>query len=104
MIATLYLPQQSPQAVSTEGLSLPDPTTGFAGVPDQAPALMGCAHELVDVLACGPHYVAYSVFDDEGPVNQVAMAAVTEVSGIVFDTEDEDAVLRGAVLIIKAAK
>lgn len=100
MIATLYLPQQPPQAVPTKGLSLPDPATGFAQVTEQVSALLGCAPDLVDVLASGPHYIAYSVFDSEESVNEDAMMAVAAVSGIVFDAEDDDTVLRGAVLVL----
>jgi hypothetical protein len=102
MNATLYLPHQNPQPVSVEGLSLPDPATGFAAVPEQVPALMGCARNLVDVLVSGPGYVAYSVFDCEEPVNETAMAAVAEVSGVDFDPSDEDAVLCGPVLVVAA--
>ncbi|WP_223653152.1 hypothetical protein [Hymenobacter psoromatis] len=97
---TLYLPQQPPQAVPVEGLSMPDPATGFARVPERVPVLLDCAPELVDVLASGPGYVAYSVFDCEGPANPAAMVAVAAVSGVAFDSEDEDTVLRGAVLVV----
>lgn len=100
IIATLYLPQQSPQVVPIEGLSLPDPATGFAQVTEQVSALLGCAPELVDVLASGPEYVIYSVFDSEEMVNDAAMKAVAEMSGVAFDAEDDDAVLRGAVLVV----
>jgi hypothetical protein len=101
MNATLYIPQQPPQAVPVEGLCMPDPKTGFAQVPKQVPELLGCAPGLVDVLASGPEYVAYSVFDCEGQTNQAAMAAVAAVSGVAFDSEDEDAVLCGAVLVVR---
>lgn len=80
---------------------MPDPATGFARVSEQVPVLMGCAPALVDVLACGPRYVAYSVFDCEGPVNEAAMAAVVAVSGAEFDPKDEDAVLCGPVLVVR---
>ena len=80
---------------------MPDPATGFAQVPDQVPGLLGCAPGLVDVLASGPDYVAYSVFDSEGEANPAAMAAVAAVSGVAFDAEDEDAVLCGAVLVVR---
>lgn len=101
MNATLYLPKQPPQVVPADGLCMPDPKTGFARVPEQVPALLGCRPGLVDVLACGPEYVAYSVFDCEGETNQAAMAAVAAVSGVAFDSEDEDAVLCGAVLVVQ---
>lgn len=100
MNATLYLPHQPPRSVPTDGLYMPDPKTGFASVPEQVPVLLGCAMELVDVLACGPGYVAYSVFDCEEPVNEAAMAAVTGVSGQGFSLDDEDAVLCGPVLVV----
>ena len=100
MNATLYLPHQPLQLVSVEGLCMPDPATGLAWVPDKVSGLLGCAPGLVDVLASGPEYVAYSVFDSEGEANPAAMAAVAAVSGVAFDAEDEDTVLRGAVLVV----
>lgn len=102
MNATLYLPHQLPQAVPTEGLVMPDSATGFVNVPEQVPVLMGCAPSLVDVLATGPGYVAYSIFDCEEPVNLSAMAAVSKVSGIEFDPDDELTILCGAVLLVTA--
>ena len=96
MNATLYLPDQPPRAVSTDGLSMLNPATGFAGVPDEVPVLMGCAPDMVDVQVCLPDCVAYPVFDYEGPVNYAAMAAVT------YDLKYEDAVLCGAVLVVSS--
>ena len=100
MNVTLYLPHQPPQAVSTEGLMMPNPATGLVGVPVAVPTLLGCAPELVDVLACGPTYVAYSVFDCEDDFNPEATEAVAKVSGVSFDLDDEDAALCGAILIV----
>jgi hypothetical protein len=102
MKATLYIPQQPPQAVPVDGLSMQDSATRFAGVLKEVPALMGCTLELVDILASGPDYVAYSIFDYEGPVNHAAMKAVSEVSGVTFDAEDGDTLLCGPVLVISA--
>jgi hypothetical protein len=102
MNATLYLPHQLPQAVPAEGLVIPDPATGFVKVPEQVSVLMSCAPILVDVLATGPGYVAYSIFDCDGPVNLPAMTAVAKVSGIVFDPDDELTTLCGAVLLVTA--
>lgn len=101
MNATLYLPQQPPRVIPADGLFMRDPKTGFASVPEQVPMLLGCVPGLVDVLASGPGYVAYSVFDCEEEANPLAMAVVAAVSGVVFDTEDEDAVLRGVVLVVQ---
>ena len=103
MNATLYLPQQAPRTVSVDGLYMPDPKTGLVRVPDQVAVMLGCAPGLVDVLASGPEYVVYSVFDSEEEVNPAAMVAVAAVSGVAFDSEDEDAVLRGAVLVVSGS-
>lgn len=100
MNATLYQPQRSPQSVSINGLGAPDQAGKYVPVPEQVSVLLNCAPELVDVLASGPGYVAYSVFDSEGEVNQGAMLAVAAVSGVAFDSEDEDAVLCGPVLLV----
>ena len=62
--------------------------------------LLGCALELVDVLTSGPEYVAYSIFDSEWEANPTAMVVAT-VSGGAFDSEDEDAVLCGAELVVR---
>ncbi|RTQ45852.1 hypothetical protein EJV47_23775 [Hymenobacter gummosus] len=103
MNATLYLPHQSPRAVSVEGLTLPDPTTGLVRIPEPVPALMGCPRGLVDVLASGPQYVAYSVFDCEGKINQAAMVALAEASGVGFELDDEDTILCGPVLVVTSS-
>jgi hypothetical protein len=101
MKATLYQPNLQPQAVSPEGLVLPDESTGFAIVPAIVATLLDCASELVDVLACGASYVVYTVFDSEEEANLVATQAVATLTGIDFDITDEDELLRGPVLIIK---
>lgn len=100
MNAILYVPQQAPHLVPVEGLSLPDPVTGFASVNEQVASLLNCTANLVDVLASSPQYVAYSVFDFEGPINHSAMVAVAEIAGVIFDPDDEDAILCGPVLIV----
>jgi hypothetical protein len=98
--ATLYLPQHPLQVVSSAGLVLPDPTTGFASVPVVVHILLQCAPELVDVLACGNNYVVYTIFDSEDEANVVATRAVNELTGIEFDVTNEDELLRGPVLIV----
>lgn len=103
MQATLYLPQQPPQVVPVDDFRKLDLTTRFTAVPQEVSVIMNCAPELVDVLASGSNYVAYSIFDYEGPVNHAAMTAVAQVSGVTFDAEDEDSMLCGPVLVISAA-
>ena len=102
MLATLYLPQQPPQVVPNDMLNMPSLATGPAVVPEQVPVLLGCTPRLVDILASGPGYVIYSVFDYEGPINSAAMVTVATVTGVVFDAGDEDMVLRGPVLVVEA--
>lgn len=102
MRATLYTPFLPPQELPTTGLRLPDPTTGFASVPDEVVAFLGCARALVDIQACGPNYVVYTIFDFSGEVNRSAMSAVTEITGEIFDLNDEDSLLCGPVMIVKS--
>lgn len=102
MRATLYNPQLDPAQVDSNGLSLPDKATGLANIPEQVAVMLDCSPDLVDVLACGPHYVAYSIFDSEQNINLSAMQALTELTGTVFETDDEDHVLRGPVLVVQA--
>lgn len=79
---------------------MPNPATGLVGVPESVPVLLGCTPALVDILASGPTYVAYSIYDAEGETNPAAMEAVAKVSGFSFDLDDEDAILRGPVLVV----
>ncbi|RZK44977.1 MAG: hypothetical protein EOO61_01805 [Hymenobacter sp.] len=99
MYATLYAPHQSPQPISVEGLTLPDPLSGLASIPERVPVLLDCTLELVDVLVSNPNYVAYSIFDCEGQVNDAAMTALTELTGAKFG-DDEDEILRGTILVV----
>lgn len=99
MTASLYLPNHPPRVVPTAGLSLPS-ITDQARVTDEVAAHLGCVRNLVDVLDCGPDYVAYSVFDFEGSINQSAMIALEAVSGHRYDINDDDQVLQGPVLLI----
>lgn len=79
---------------------MPDAITSYARIPNEVPPLLGCVADLVDVLACGPSYVAYSIFDSEGDMNLLGMEAVARVSGIGFDPNDENEVLHGPVLVV----
>lgn len=99
MRATLYLPNQLPQPVVVEGIIIHSLASEFAHVPEQVAVLLGCVPNMVDVLASGLGYVAYSVFDSEDEVNLEAMSAITKVLGVSFDLDDEDTILRGAILI-----
>jgi len=103
MDAILYLPGQQPQKVSAEGLSLSDNNTGYAQISERVSTLLECSAGLVDVLASGPHYVAYSVFDYEGEVNQAAMLALSDITRVPFNLDDDDAILQGPVLVIRSA-
>ena len=99
--ATLYQPQHVPQSIPADGLSLPDPGTGFARVQEQVATMLGCSLSLVDVLASSTHYVAYSVFDCQGELNIEAMTAVSSLTGIAFDPNSNDEALLGPILIVQ---
>ena len=101
MTVTLYQPGQTALPVDQTGFALPVNAGGqFASVPPQAAVLLGCAPNLVDVLANRPVYVVYTVFDCDDEANPTAMQAVAELTGISFDATNEDELLRGAVLIV----
>ena len=99
MVATLYIPNNPPQTVPTDGLTLPSPD-GYAQVSHQVASFLGCSEGFVDVLDCGPNYVAYSIFDYEGAPNQPAMDALSAVSSHAYDAEDDDQALQGPILLV----
>jgi hypothetical protein len=101
--ATLYVPQQPPREISADELGLQSEMLDLQRIPipRQVSVLLECAPGLVDVLDDGLNYVAYSVFDHEGHINTAAMDAVGALSPGVYDIEDEDALLRGPILLIK---
>ena len=94
MLITIYLPEQPEREVPPPKVTATD---HFSWVPE----LLGCVPALVDVLASGPGYVIYSIFDHEGTVNLSAMQAVSGILDIPFDTNDKDVILRGPVLIVR---
>ncbi|WP_162549833.1 hypothetical protein [Hymenobacter nivis] len=100
MYATLYVPQQPPQLITTQGLVLPDAITKLVSIPERVPLLLNCAPGLVDILASDTGYVAYSIFDHEGQINHSAMVALSELTGVRFGY-DEDETLCGTILIVQ---
>jgi hypothetical protein len=78
-------------------LPLPE---GYAHVSGEVAGFLGCNQGLVDVLDCGPDYVAYSIFDYEGATNQQAMVALSAVSRYAYNAEDDDQVLQGPILLV----
>lgn len=100
MHALLYQPGHPPQAVSPTGFVLPDETTGFVNEAGKAATLLDCAPGLVDVLASGRDYVAFSIFDHEGEPNLEAMRALSNLTGTTFDVDEEDELLRGPILVV----
>ena len=98
--ATLYIPQQLPVTVPLQELGLSTSTEGNMPAIDTVAHILGCSPSLVDVLASGSEYIAYSVFDYEGEVNETAMQVVQKTTGITFDLEDDDTILRGPILVI----
>jgi hypothetical protein len=102
MLITLYNPGQLPLALSPDGFSLPN-AAGLARISDRVAEALGCSPSLVDVLDTGPSYVAYSIFDGDGPVNQDAMHVLSNLSGHLYDPNNEDEQLRGNILIVTSS-
>lgn len=100
MLATLYHPNQAPATVEAAGFTLPATSADFTNDADRAAATLGCAPGLVDVLALGPGYLAFSVFDHEGEPNLDAMRAVSILTGIPFNCAADDELLRGPILVV----
>ncbi|GAB3639316.1 hypothetical protein GCM10027422_49070 [Hymenobacter arcticus] len=100
MRALLYQPSQLPKPVSAAGFTLPDEITGFVSGADGAAAMLDCAPSLVDVLASGRDYVAFSVFDHEGEPNLEAMRVLSDLIGTAFDEANDDELLRGPILLV----
>ena len=100
MQVLLYSPGAEPKAIKPEGFVVPKSDKDFAAVPDQVRALLNCHPDLVDILACGAGYVVYSVFDSEGEENLAAMVALSRLTGIDLNADDEDEQLRGNILFV----
>jgi len=101
MTATLYNPEQPAQSVLTEGLGLVDFMKGYIHGGGLVAKLLRTVPELVDVLASGPGYLVFSVFDHAGQANPAAMQVVASLTGIELDPDNEDEVLRGPILVIQ---
>jgi len=86
--------------VSSEGLYLPDSETGLVPTSEVAAILLGCAPQVVDILACGPNWVMYSIFDHEGAANAQAMAVLSQMTGYELNMSDDDQIMRGPVLLV----
>ena len=98
--ATLYLPEHAPRPIHFDDLHAISSVNNFMHIPPDIPALLKCRPELVDVLASGPKYIIYSVFDATGKTNPEAMKMVAQLSGIILDVTNEDEILRGPVIIL----
>ena len=101
MYATLYLPDQAPKPFPVGGFGLPDNRGKGASGAREAALALECAPRLVDVLANGTDYTAFSVFDHEGSPNLEAMRVLSELTGVSFNPADDDELLRGPVLIVR---
>jgi len=100
MRALLYQPGQPPQPVSVAGFVLPTETTGFVDEASRVATVLDCAPGLVDVLASGRDYVAFSIFDHEGEPNPDAMKVLSDLTGTAFDVNEDDELLRGPILFV----
>jgi hypothetical protein len=99
MNITLYKPSEAPQQVPPFEHA-GNLVKGGSQPMERVAELMGCPVSLIDVQASGPNYVAYSVFDCEGPTNLLGMAEVARLSGVSLDPEEEDEQLCGPILVV----
>ena len=74
MLVVLYKLGEAPEVLPSEGFTLPTPETGFAKASEQVAAALGCTLSAIDVLDCGPNFVAYSIFDYEGGPGEDGMS------------------------------
>ena len=99
MTITLYKPSEEPQQLAHfEGAE--NLISGGNRPMEHVAALMGCTPGLVDVLASGPNYVMFSIFDYEGPINLPAMEVLTKLTGVEMNVDDEDEQLCGPILVV----
>ena len=103
MTVTLYTPGESPRLLTPEGFSLPDADSGLAHISSRIAEELGCTINLVDVLDSGPGYCAYSIFDSEAEVNNEARLSLKAVSRYpaAWDSDDEESIIRGPILIVQ---
>lgn len=99
MTAILYEPGHAARKIPAEDLNPVDFTKAQKGAAD----LLQCPPAQIDVLASGLGYMAFSVFDHEGEINLEAMRVLTQLTGISFNVDEEDEVLRGPILIVREA-
>lgn len=93
MNITLYKPSAVPQQVP--------PFENAENQPmERVAELLGCHVGLVDVQACGPNYVIFTIFDYEGPINLMGMAKVNRLTGVKLDPMDEHDQLCGSILVV----
>ncbi|ALW86347.1 hypothetical protein AUC43_15390 [Hymenobacter sedentarius] len=95
MTISLYKPTEEPLLLTPTQFSADIHCNGQLPV-DRVAELLGCAKLLVDVLASGPDYVMYSVFDCEGEINPIAMEVFEALTG----EPCEDDPLRGPILCL----
>ncbi|QKG52256.1 hypothetical protein [Hymenobacter sp. BRD67] len=100
MKVIFYAPGQPPRDISPDGFELPSTPTGFARVTSRVVEELGCPPHLIDVQACGPGFVAYTIADHEGEPNELGMLALAKATGYTYSVEDDDTVICGPVLIV----
>ena len=95
MTISLYKPNEEPLVLTPAEFSEDIHVNGLLPV-ERVAELLGCVKLLVDVLASGPDYVFYSVFDCEGEINANAMEVFTALTGEPCDDDP----LRGPILVL----
>ena len=95
MTISLYKPAEEPMLFTPNEFSKDIHVNGMLPV-ERVAGLLGCAPNMVDVLATGNDYAMYSVFDCEGDVNPIAMEVFTVLTGVPCNDEP----LRGPILCL----
>ena len=95
MTISLYKPTEEPMLFTPAEFSVCIRMDGMLPV-ERVAELLGCVKLLVDVLASGPDYVLYSVFDCEGEVNPIGMEVFEALTGQPCDEDP----LRGPILCL----
>ena len=101
MKITLYVPGRQPVSFTS------DSYYGFAQggriMPKQhkVAELLRARPSLVDLLAIGHGYAIYAIFDHDGALNEPAMRAFTQLTGVAIEVDCEEDVLRGPVVTLE---
>ena len=97
---TLYKPGESPEEVPYFEFAENIIVGGFWPM-EHVAGLLNCRAELIDVLASGPDYAMFSIFDCQGYLNPAVMEVFFAITGVKSSVDPEEDELRGPIMLIK---